>query len=171
MNHAVTVGRVIVFRNRRQPSHSRTKALSTGLMRCNTLDSMPDLGGPQGFGETYLLSFALLEEEADIEGLFAAECFRRENSKNLPLRPQRVHTGTKSSSNFRMPFDWLVVGQVLPFNPASSVRGPKHIVKNGKMPVLSVEEAMGASRRIRPHSSNSDATWRKSKLADRDLHS
>ena len=25
----------------------------------------------------------------------------------------------------RMLFDWLVVGQVLPFNPASSVRGPK----------------------------------------------
>ena len=25
----------------------------------------------------------------------------------------------------RMLFDWLVVGQVLPFNPASSVRGPE----------------------------------------------
>ena len=25
----------------------------------------------------------------------------------------------------RMLFDWLVVGQVVPFNPASSVRGPK----------------------------------------------
>ena len=29
----------------------------------------------------------------------------------------------------RMLFDWLVVGQVLPFNPASSVRGPKHVVR------------------------------------------
>ena len=27
----------------------------------------------------------------------------------------------------RMLFDWLVVGQVLPFNPAYSVRGPKHV--------------------------------------------
>ena len=36
----------------------------------------------------------------------------------------------------RMLFDWLVVGQVLPFNPASSVRGPKHVVKEGKTPVL-----------------------------------
>ena len=34
----------------------------------------------------------------------------------------------------RMLFDWLVVGQVLPFNPASSVRGPKHVVKTGKTP-------------------------------------
>lgn len=38
-------------------------------------------------------------------------------------------------------FDWLVVGQVVPFNPASSVRGPKHSVKEGKTPVLSAEEA------------------------------
>ena len=43
----------------------------------------------------------------------------------------------------RMLFDWLVVGQILPFNPASSVRGPKHVVKKGKTPVLSAEEARG----------------------------
>ena len=41
----------------------------------------------------------------------------------------------------RMLFDWLVVGQVLPFNPASSVRGPRHVVKTGKTPVLSAKEA------------------------------
>lgn len=41
----------------------------------------------------------------------------------------------------RMLFDWLVVGQVMPFNPASSVRGPKHVVKHGKTPVLSAEDA------------------------------
>ena len=37
-------------------------------------------------------------------------------------------------------FDWLVVNQVVPFNPASSVRGPKHVVKKGKTPVLSPED-------------------------------
>lgn len=41
----------------------------------------------------------------------------------------------------RMLFDWLVVGQVVPVNPASSVRGPTHVVKKGKTPVLSAEEA------------------------------
>ncbi|WP_425395406.1 tyrosine-type recombinase/integrase [Aeoliella sp.] len=41
----------------------------------------------------------------------------------------------------RMCFDWLVVGQILPTNPASAVRGPKHVVKRGKTPVLSAEEA------------------------------
>ena len=40
----------------------------------------------------------------------------------------------------RMLFDWLVVGQVLPFNPAHSVRGPKHVAKSGKTPVLSASE-------------------------------
>ncbi|NTA40586.1 tyrosine-type recombinase/integrase [Agrobacterium salinitolerans] len=38
-------------------------------------------------------------------------------------------------------FDWLVIGQVMPNNPAHSVRGPKHSRKRGKTPVLSPEEA------------------------------
>src|SRR5258708_24704529 len=40
-----------------------------------------------------------------------------------------------------MLFDFLVLGQVVPMNPASSVRGPKHVVKKGKTPVLTAEEA------------------------------
>jgi site-specific recombinase XerC len=36
----------------------------------------------------------------------------------------------------RMLFDWLITGQVVPFNPASAVRGPKHVVKTGVTPVL-----------------------------------
>lgn len=41
----------------------------------------------------------------------------------------------------RMLFDWLVIGQIVPMNPASSVRGPKHVVKRGKTPVLTAKEA------------------------------
>ncbi len=41
----------------------------------------------------------------------------------------------------RMLFDWLVIGQILAVNPASSVRGPKHVVKRGKTPVLSADQA------------------------------
>lgn len=41
----------------------------------------------------------------------------------------------------RMLFDWLIVGQVMPSNPASAVRGPAHVVKRGKTPVLSRGEA------------------------------
>ena len=41
----------------------------------------------------------------------------------------------------RMLFDWLVTGQVVPFNPAASVRGPKHVVKRGKTLVLAATDA------------------------------
>src|ERR1017187_5022100 len=41
----------------------------------------------------------------------------------------------------RMLFDWLVIGQVVPTNPAHSVRGPRHLVTKGVTPVLSSEEA------------------------------
>ena len=41
----------------------------------------------------------------------------------------------------RMLFDWLVTGQVIRTNPAHSVRGPKHVVKRGKTPVLVTDQA------------------------------
>jgi site-specific recombinase XerD len=44
------------------------------------------------------------------------------------------HTGSKPTvkqhlAAIRMLFDWLVVGQIVPMNPASSVRGPKYVVR------------------------------------------
>ena len=44
-------------------------------------------------------------------------------------------------AGIRMLFDWLVVGQIIPTNPASAVRGPKHSVRKGKTPVLTAAEA------------------------------
>jgi integrase/recombinase XerD len=44
-------------------------------------------------------------------------------------------------AGLRMLFDWLVIHQVIAANPAGSVRGPKHVVKKGKTPVLTAEEA------------------------------
>jgi len=41
----------------------------------------------------------------------------------------------------RMLFDYLVVGQGMAFNPAASVRGPKHVVYRGKTPVLMPDQA------------------------------
>ena len=77
-------------------------------------------------------------------------------SKKLPLeRIEPMHVaayieqlGTVASkptvkqhlAAIRMLFDWLVVGQVMPTNPAHSVRGPKHSVRKGKTSVLSAEE-------------------------------
>lgn len=44
-------------------------------------------------------------------------------------------------AGIRVLFDWLVIGQVIAVNPASSVRGSKHSVKKGKPPVLGADEA------------------------------
>jgi site-specific recombinase XerD len=40
----------------------------------------------------------------------------------------------------RQLFDWLVTGQVVEVNPTASVKGPKHVVKKGKTPVLSADD-------------------------------
>lgn len=41
----------------------------------------------------------------------------------------------------KMLFNWMVVGQEIPFNPAASVKSPRLIVRKGKTPVLDPEEA------------------------------
>jgi len=54
---------------------------------------------------------------------------------------QEKHGGVKQQlAAMRMLFDWLVTGQVVPMNPAAAVRGPKHVVKTGKTPVLDADE-------------------------------
>src|SRR4051794_12014259 len=51
-------------------------------------------------------------------------------------RCQSAPTVKQHHAAIRMMFDWLATGGVLPFNPATAVRGPKHVVKRGKTPVL-----------------------------------
>ena len=50
----------------------------------------------------------------------------------------------------RMLFDWLVTGQVVPMNPAAAVRGPKHVVKTGKTPVLEGPRGASFSTQFQP---------------------
>lgn len=58
------------------------------------------------------------------------------------MEETRATSSVKQSlAAIRMLFDWLVVGQVLPINPAHAVRGPKQIIDKGKTPILSAEEA------------------------------
>jgi len=52
-----------------------------------------------------------------------------------------VPTVKQHLAAIRVLFDWLVLGHIVQFNPAASVRGPKHIVRRGKTPVLNAEEA------------------------------
>jgi integrase len=57
---------------------------------------------------------------------------------------QRTHskpTVKQHLAALRVLFDWLVIGHVVEVNPAHAVRGPKHVVKKGKTPVLTADEA------------------------------
>jgi len=55
--------------------------------------------------------------------------------------PTRVETAKQHLGAICMLFDWLIVGQVLAIDPAHALRGPKHLVKRGKTPVPSEDQA------------------------------
>jgi len=55
--------------------------------------------------------------------------------------PGAAPTVKQHLAAIRMLLDWLVIGQIMPVNPAASVRGPKHVVKRGKTPVLKADQA------------------------------
>jgi integrase/recombinase XerD len=67
---------------------------------------------------------------------FLVAAYIEELGKRLAVPSVKQHLAA-----IRMLFDYLVVGQVVATNPASSVRGPKHVVKKGLTPVLAAEEA------------------------------
>jgi site-specific recombinase XerD len=72
---------------------------------------------------------------ADVQPLHVSLFIRqRERERSAPTVKQAL-------AAIRMLFDHLVISQVIPTNPAASVRGPKHVVKRGKTPVLTPEEA------------------------------
>ena len=56
-------------------------------------------------------------------------------------RARAAPTAKRHLAAIRALFDWLVMGQVVPVNPAHSVRGPKYSQRFGKTPVLAAEEA------------------------------
>lgn len=56
-------------------------------------------------------------------------------------RERSAPTVKQQLAAIRMLFDWLVVGQVVPHNPASAVRGPKHSTAKGKTRMPTREEA------------------------------
>jgi integrase/recombinase XerD len=59
----------------------------------------------------------------------------------IETHPAAAPTVKQHLAAIRMLFDFLVTGQILPMNPASSVRGPKHVVRRGKTPVLKTDQA------------------------------
>jgi integrase/recombinase XerD len=55
--------------------------------------------------------------------------------------PGAAPTVKQHLAAIRMLFNFLVTGQIVPMNPAASVRGPKHVVHRGKTPVLTADQA------------------------------
>src|ERR1700678_2877573 len=56
-------------------------------------------------------------------------------------RERSAPTAKLRLAALRQVFDWMVIGQIMPTNPAAAVRGPRHIVRRGKTPVLDPAEA------------------------------
>jgi len=71
----------------------------------------------------------------DIEPMIVAAYIEELSRERAP------QTVKQHLAAIRMLFDWMVVGQALPFNPASSVRGPRYSIKKGKTPALSTKDA------------------------------
>ena len=66
----------------------------------------------------------------------------------IRTHPGSVPTVKQHLAAIRALLDWLVVHQVLPVNPAASVRGPKHVVTKGATPVLTPAETRSLLDRI-----------------------
>lgn len=64
----------------------------------------------------------------------AVASYLEQHHGSIPTRKQHL-------SAIRHLFDYLVTGHILQINPAHAVRGPKHVVKKGKTPVLSQDDA------------------------------
>ena len=59
----------------------------------------------------------------------------------IEQHPGSPQTIKQHLAAIKMLFDYLVISQIVPTNPAAPVKGPTHVVKRGKTPVLSVEDA------------------------------
>jgi site-specific recombinase XerD len=82
------------------------------------------------------------------DGWCADRGFRLEDLTPVHVAAYVEHLGRERSkptvkqhlAALRMLFDYLVIGQVLSFNPAAAVRGPRYVLKTGKTPVLHRDE-------------------------------
>ncbi|MGP8025798.1 MAG: hypothetical protein ACLPJJ_03660 [Acidocella sp.] len=76
-----------------------------------------------------------------VSSIFQVQPLHAAGRGELQTQNDAVPTVKQRLAAVRHLFDWLIIGQVVPANPAAAVRGPCHIVKTGKTPVLEPEEA------------------------------
>ena len=81
------------------------------------------------------------EIEAGISTLAAVQPIHVASWIELQTRAHTAPTVKQQLAAIRHLFDWMVTGQIMPTNPAASVRGPAHRIRRGKTPVLAPQEA------------------------------
>jgi site-specific recombinase XerD len=86
-------------------------------------------------------SFFAWLDQREIRDLGAIRTHHVSAYVEMLTRSYKAPTVKQHLAAIRMLFDWLIVGQVVEQNPAAAVRGPKHVVKKGKTPVLDGDEA------------------------------
>ncbi|SOE59152.1 Site-specific recombinase XerD [Burkholderia sp. YR290] len=78
---------------------------------------------------------------ADVPSITAVQPLHVAAWIELQTQTHSAPTVKQRLAAIRHLFDWLVTGQIVPQNPAASVRGPSHTTKQGKTPVLDASEA------------------------------
>ena len=86
-------------------------------------------------------SFLAWCEEAGVSSIAAVQPLHVAAWIELQRRERAAPSVKQQLAAIRHLFDWLVTGQVIQTNPAASVRGPAHTVRQGKTPVLDPAEA------------------------------
>ena len=130
------------------------------VTRRSTSAWVPDLvaaAGPRAT-DAYIEFFTATIRNRNTRLAYARACYQffhwcQENGLTLDtVRPFHVAAyieqmpGSKPTvkqklAAIRMLYDFLVIRQLVPVNPTASVRGPKYVVKRGKTPVWSREDA------------------------------
>ena len=83
-----------------------------------------------------------------------------EHLRQRPDRPLAAPSIKQHLAAISRCLNWLTTGGNLDFNPAASVRGPKHVVKKGKTPVLTADQAESCSPASRSGSARRPKTAR-----------
>jgi site-specific recombinase XerD len=87
-------------------------------------------------------------EETGVRSIAAVQPLHVATWVEMQTRTQAAPSVKQQLAAIKHLFDWLVTGQVIAVNPAASVRGPSHVVRQGKTPVLEPAEARALIDRI-----------------------
>ena len=94
----------------------------------------------RAYGRAVVAFLAWCEEEAGVSSIAAVQPLHVASWIESQTRQMSAPTVKQKLAAIRHLFDWLVLGHVVDVNPAASVRGPSHVVRQGKTLVLDAAE-------------------------------